>query len=80
MSSLFALTFMFSMPAFFLGLVNPRWVGMKNRKLSVSLYGISLAVSFVLLGVAAPKPSHPLASGLLASTERPESSVSALLR
>lgn len=80
MSSLYVLTFMFSMPAFFLGLVNPQWVGMKNRQLSVSLYGVLMAVSFVLVGVTAPKPSQPVASVLPASTERAESSASPLLR
>jgi len=80
MSSLFVLTFMFSMPAFCLGLVNPQWVGMGDRKLSVSLYGVLMAVSFVLLGVTAPKPSQPVVSGLLASTEWQESMVSEPLR
>ncbi|MEO6862016.1 MAG: hypothetical protein ABI180_10880 [Microcoleus sp.] len=80
MSSLFVLTFMFSMPAFCLGLVNPQWVGMGDRKLSVSLYGVLMAVSFVLVGVTAPKPPQPVASAQLASTEWQESMVSEPLR
>ncbi len=79
MSSLFVLTFMFSTPAFCLGLLNPQWVGLGTRKRSAALYGGLMAVSFVLLGVTAPKP-QPVSSGLLASTEWPEFRVSALFR
>ena len=75
MSSLFVLTFMFSTPAFCLGLVNPQWVGLATRKLSVAVYGVLMVASFVLVGIAAPKPPQPISSGLLASTERPEFSV-----
>jgi len=71
---------MFSTPAFFMGLVNPQWVGLGNRKLSATLYGGLMAVSFVLLGVTAPKLPQPVSSGLLASTEAPEFRVSAPLR
>ncbi len=71
MSSLFVLTFMFSTPAFCLGLVNPQWVGLGTRKLSVALYGVLMAASFVLLGWESPKPSQPVASALSASTEWP---------
>ncbi|MEG4284956.1 hypothetical protein QUB68_17650 [Microcoleus sp. A006_D1] len=80
MSSLFVLTFMFSTPAFCLGLVNPQWVGLGTRKLSVALYGVLMVASFVLVGVSAPKPSQPVASALSASTEWPESMVSEPLR
>lgn len=80
MSSLFVLTFMFSTPAFCLGLLNPQWVGQGNRKRSAALYGGLMAVSFVVLGVTAPKPPQPVSSGLLASTEWPELRVSAPLR
>ncbi|MEG4076431.1 hypothetical protein QUA30_27920 [Microcoleus sp. Pol14C2] len=80
MSSLFVLTFMFSTPAFCLGLLNPQWVGLGTRKRSAALYGGLMAVSFVLLGVTAPKTPQPVSSGLLASTEWPEFRVSAPLR
>ncbi|MEG3924920.1 MULTISPECIES: hypothetical protein [unclassified Microcoleus] len=80
MSSLFVLTFMFSTPAFCLGLLNPQWVGLGTRQRSAALYGGLMAVSFVLLGVTAPKPPQAVSSGLLASTEWPELRVSAPLR
>ncbi|MBD1813007.1 MULTISPECIES: hypothetical protein [unclassified Microcoleus] len=80
MSSLFVLTFMFSTPAFCLGLLNPQWVGLATRKRSSALYGGLMAVSFVLLGVTAPKAPQPVSSGLLASTESLEFRVSAPLR
>ncbi|MEG3846290.1 hypothetical protein QT972_33825 [Microcoleus sp. herbarium7] len=80
MSSLFVLTFMFSTPAFCLGLVNPQWVGLGTRRRSAALYGGLMAVSFVLLGVTAPRPPQPVSSGLLASTEWQEYRVSAPLR
>ncbi|MEG4809621.1 hypothetical protein QUA79_19285 [Microcoleus sp. F8-D1] len=80
MSSLFVLTFMFSTPAFCLGLLNPQWVGLGTRKRSAALYGGLMAVSFVLLGVTAPRPPQPVLSGLLASTQWPEFRVRALLR
>jgi len=60
---------MFSTPAFCLGLVNPQWVGLENRQLSVAVYGVLMAASFVLIGMAAPKPQQPVSLGLLASTE-----------
>ena len=69
MSSLFVLTFMFSMPAFCLGLVNPSWVAQPTRKRAIALYGVLMAVSFVSLGFAAPKPSQPVSAGLVAATE-----------
>lgn len=80
MSSLFVLTFMFSTPAFFLGIINPQWVGLGNRLRSAALYGGLMAVSFLLLGVTAPKSPQPVSSGLLASIESPEFRVNAPLR
>lgn len=74
MSSLFVLTFMFSTPAFCLGLVNPQWVGLATRKLSVAVYGVLMVASFVSVGLAAPKPPQPVSS-LLTSTEWQESRV-----
>ena len=68
MSSLFVLTFMLSTPAFCLGLVNPQWVGLDSRKLSVALYGVLMVASFVLVGHTAPRPPQPVSSALLAST------------
>ncbi|MCC3412167.1 MULTISPECIES: hypothetical protein [unclassified Microcoleus] len=68
MSSLFVLTFMFSTPAFCLGLVNPQWVGLATRKLSVAVYGVLMVASFVSVGLAAPKQPQPVSS-LLSSTE-----------
>ena len=76
MSSLFVLTFMFSTPAFCLGIVNPQWVGLKTRKLSVAFYGVLMVASFVLVGVPSPQPSQPAAS-LLTSTKWSQSTVSA---
>ena len=73
MSSLFVLTFMFSTPAFCLGLVNPRWVGLGTRKLSAAVYGVLMVASFVLVGLGTPKPPPPVSSGRLASTEWSES-------
>jgi hypothetical protein len=55
MSSLFVLTFMFSTPAFCLGLLNPQWVGLGTRKRATALYGGLMAVSFLLVGVTAGK-------------------------
>jgi hypothetical protein len=70
MSSLFVLTFMFSLPALCLGAVNPKWVGLPNRKRAIALYGGLMAVSFVSIGFAAPKPSQPVSAGLVAAAER----------
>jgi hypothetical protein len=53
MSSLFVLTFMFSTPAFCLGLLNPQWVGLGTRKRATALYGGLMAVSFLMVGVTA---------------------------
>ena len=79
MSSLFVLTFMFSTPAFCLGLLNPQWVGQGTRKRATALYGGLMAVSFLLVGVTAGKPSQAVSSGLLASTELAEFRVSSPL-
>jgi hypothetical protein len=79
MSSLFVLTFMFSTPAFCLGLLNPQWVGLRTRKRATALYGGLMAVSFLLLGVTAAKPPQEVSSGLPASTELAEFRVSAPL-
>jgi hypothetical protein len=70
MSSLFVLTFMFSMPALCLGAVNPKWVGIKTRKQAIALYGGLMAVSFVSIGFAAPKPPQSVSAVLLATPER----------
>jgi hypothetical protein len=72
MSSLFVLTFMFSTPAFCLGLVNPQWVGLATRKLSVAVYGVLMVASFVSVGLVSPKQPQPVSS-LLTSTESQES-------
>ncbi|WP_293148946.1 MULTISPECIES: hypothetical protein [unclassified Microcoleus] len=72
MSSLFVLTFMFSTPAFCLGLVNPQWVGLATRKLSVAVYGVLTIASFVSVGLVAPKQPQPVSS-LLTSIEWQES-------
>jgi hypothetical protein len=79
MSSLFVLTFMFSTPAFCLGLLNPQWVGQGTRKRATALYGGLMAVSFLLLGVTGSKPPQEVSSGLPASTELAEFRVSAPL-
>ncbi len=79
MSSLFVLTFMFSTPAFCLGMLNPQWVGLGTRKRSAALYGGLMAVSFLLVGVTGPKPPQAVSSGLLAPTELAEFRVSAPL-
>ena len=77
MSSLFVLTFMFSTPAFCLGLVNPQWVGLETRKLSVAVYGFLMVASFVLIGLTEPRPPQPVSSGLLTLTSglRPKKSL-----
>lgn len=77
MSSLFVLTFMFSTPAFCLGLVNPQWVGLGTRKLSVAVYGFLMVASFVLIGLTEPRPPQPVSSALLTSTSglRPKNSL-----
>ena len=77
MSSLFVLTFMFSTPAFCLGLVNPQWVGLGTRKLSVAVYGLLMVASFVLIGLTEPRPPQPVSSGLLTLTSglRPKKSL-----
>ena len=79
MSSLFVLTFMFSTPAFCLGLLNPQWVGLRTRKRATALYGGLMAVSFLLVGVTAGKPPQAVSSGQLGSTELAEFRVSAPL-
>ncbi|MGL5063145.1 MAG: hypothetical protein ACRC62_24465 [Microcoleus sp.] len=70
MSSLFVLTFMFSMPAFCLGVVNPKWVGMPTRKQALALYGALMAVSFISIGFTTPRPPQPVSAALLATIER----------
>ncbi|MCU0546881.1 MAG: hypothetical protein MUE44_32745 [Oscillatoriaceae cyanobacterium Prado104] len=70
MSGLFVLTFMFSMPALCLGVVNPKWVGLPNRKRAIALYGGLMAVSFVSIGFAAPKPPQSVSAELQAAIER----------
>lgn len=56
MFNFFVLSFLLSLPAFFLGIVNPKWVAAPTRKRSVAMYGGLMAASFVLFGVTAPKP------------------------
>ncbi|MEG4203780.1 excalibur calcium-binding domain-containing protein [Microcoleus sp. Pol7_A1] len=56
MSNFFVLSFLLSIPAFFLGIVNPKWVAAPTRKRSAAMYGGLMAASFVLVGVTAPKP------------------------
>ena len=76
MSSLFVLTFMFSTPAFCLGLVNPQWVGLGTRKLSVAVYGFLMVASFVLIGLTEPRPPQPVSSVLTSTSGlRPKNSV-----
>lgn len=57
MSNFFVLTFLLSVPAFFLGLVNPKWVAAPTRKRSAAIYGGLMAGSFLLLGITAPRPA-----------------------
>ncbi len=68
MSSLFVLTFMFSTPAFFLGLINPQWVGLGTRRRSAALYGGLMVASFVLIGLTAPRPPQPVSSVLTSTS------------
>lgn len=56
MFNFFLLSFLLSIPAFFLGIVNPKWVAAPTRKRSVAMYGGLMAASFVLVGVTAPNP------------------------
>jgi hypothetical protein len=56
MFNFFILSFLLSIPAFFLGLVNPKWVAAPTRKRSSAMYGGLMAASFVLVGVTAPNP------------------------
>ena len=56
MFNFFILSFLLSIPAFFLGLVNPKWVAAPTRKRSIAMYGGLMASSFVLVGVTAPNP------------------------
>jgi outer membrane biosynthesis protein TonB len=56
MSNFFVLTFLLSVPAFFLGLVNPKWVAAPNRKRSAAIYGGLMAGCFLLVGITAPGP------------------------
>ena len=56
MFSFFVLSFLLSIPAFFLGIVNPKWVAAPTRKRSTAMYGGLMAASFVLVGATAPKP------------------------
>lgn len=58
MFNFFLLSFLLSIPAFFLGIVNPKWVGAPTRKRSIPMYGGLMAASFVLVGVTAPPPSQ----------------------
>ncbi|MEG4215073.1 excalibur calcium-binding domain-containing protein [Microcoleus sp. Pol14C6] len=53
-----------SIPAFFLGIVNPKWVGAPTRKRSIAMYGGLMAASFVLVGVTAPPPSQEVSVAL----------------
>ncbi|MEG4108881.1 excalibur calcium-binding domain-containing protein [Microcoleus sp. S13_C5] len=58
MFNFFVLSFLLSIPALFLGIVNPKWVGAPTRKRSIAMYGGLMVASFVLVGVTAPPPSQ----------------------
>ncbi|MEP6487910.1 excalibur calcium-binding domain-containing protein [Microcoleus vaginatus GB2-A3] len=66
MFNFFVLSFLLSIPAFFLGIVNPKWVGAPTRKRSIAMYGGLMAASFVLVGVTAPPPSQEVSVALTA--------------
>lgn len=62
LSGLFALTFLVSIPALLIGLVNPRWVMPKRvkqptRKLAAKVYGGMLLASLFLMGATAGSDS-----------------------
>ncbi|MEG4069919.1 excalibur calcium-binding domain-containing protein [Microcoleus sp. Pol11C2] len=69
MFNFFVLSFLLSIPAFFLGIVNPKWVGAPTRKRSAAMYGGLMAASFVLVGVTAPNPSQEVSVALPAPSD-----------
>ncbi|MEG4571404.1 excalibur calcium-binding domain-containing protein [Microcoleus sp. N3A4] len=69
MSNFFVLSFLLSIPAFFLGIVNPKWVAAPTRKRSAAMYGGLMAASFVLVGVTAPPPSQEVSVALPAPSD-----------
>ncbi|MEG5038998.1 MULTISPECIES: hypothetical protein [unclassified Microcoleus] len=73
MFNFFVLSFLLSIPALFLGIVNPKWVGAPTRKRSIAMYGGLMAASFVLVGVTAPPPSQEVSVALTAPSDRLES-------
>ena len=80
MSNFFVLSFLLSIPAFFLGIVNPKWVAAPTRKRSAAMYGGLMAASFVLVGITAPKPLSqvsvaPEATAPLKSSQTAKSSL-----
>ena len=76
MFNFFVLSFLLSIPAFFLGIINPKWVAAPTRKRSTVMYGGLMAASFVLVGVTAPKPLSQV-SVAPEATDRLESSQTA---
>jgi hypothetical protein len=68
MFNFFLLSFLLSIPAFFLGIVNPKWVAAPTRKRSITMYGGLMVASFVLVGVTAPPPSQEISVALPAPT------------
>ncbi|MEG5065824.1 excalibur calcium-binding domain-containing protein [Microcoleus sp. B3-A4] len=77
MFNFFVLSFLLSIPALFLGIVNPKWVGAPTRKRSIAMYGGLMAASFVLVGVTAPPPSQEVSVALPAPSARVVSSQTA---
>ncbi|MEG4580524.1 excalibur calcium-binding domain-containing protein [Microcoleus sp. MON1_C5] len=69
MFNFFVLSFLLSIPALFLGIVNPKWVGAPTRKRSIAMYGGLMAASFVLAGVTAPPPSQEVSVALTAPSD-----------
>ena len=48
----FLLSFLLSIPAFFLGIVNPKWVAAPTRKRSIAMYGGLMAASLSFKGIS----------------------------
>ena len=69
MFNFFILSFLLSIPAFFLGLVNPKWVAAPTRKRSIAMYGGLMVSSFVLVGVTAPNPPQQVSVAERAPTQ-----------
>ena len=69
MFNFFLLSFLLSIPALFLGIVNPKWVAAPTRKRSIAMYGGLMASSFVLVGVTAPNPPQQVSVAPPAATQ-----------